>query len=1026
MSRIFALVFLMLITSSTYSLADDQVPLIRTSTGDVLHGAVAGGSKAGGDTINLMAPHDDPTNGPGEPHYFGDFETAGGAGSWNGWTSVDNTVQTETHWQISNYNQDNPSDLAAWCGDITFPACNNGLDPVGGYGNDWHDILAFYHEVPNPMVSTAVTVSGQVRMDIEPAYDYVFLSVHGPGYFTDLANWTGKMDFDLDEGTIVLPSEYENGTDVAIFIRFRSDAIWSDEDCMFPTAGALQIDNLKVHLINDGAELDFFTDFEDSTFGYWETALPPGVGDFAKIWTGLMDLDPCRDNFSPQVAFIDDGQVVPGTGGSECLNWCYGPQGYIVNTTGGLAGPQEHIDNYILSPVMDWPSFDYDGIEFLFEVYRHEDMGRDSPGVFFGWDVRSADTDGNAGNGVQDLEEQPWRNRGFLESGGPEYLTYGGDVSDLMNPGRDLVQVRLGVREIGWTFGLTGDDGYPAPFFDNVRVKVFPFQGPSITALEIDLAQDNFPERGSIDFDDLGTHDVRFDMARNISPANHLLNDPGDSLSLKVAAVRAGSDLVGSPTLHYSLKRNPVFDAYRSAGKPDQGFVAGNQNASAAPGDPRYFFDLPDTGFLFPGDVLHYFIQATDAVGGTDLRTTIIPADTTGFSGAFDHPLGYHSSFTMRALPTITEDGFGGYETPPFLFWNDFGNIGGEIEWYTALNAISFGLGRDYDIYYTNGPSSGVGNGLGGRAGTHLNLQHYTDLLYTCGDLLSFTLSPASFAQDAGDDLGVLRNWLELGGRDMFMTGDDLVSDLISTRELDALAFVEDVLGVRLVQDDIRSFINNQTTPLVWALPGNPVFFNVDSWIAFGACPRVNRFDAVEPVGSATRLSEFLAPGGIGGAYMYSAATLNYLGSAPSSRVVSLPYDFSFIHDESGKKATAPLAARTRMLRDVTSFFGHSVIYDPVPVPLTLKFSAQQHPNPFNPRTNISVTMPEAGLLEVNVYDIRGQLVRSLHEGPAGAGQHSLTWDGTNDRGLAVSSGVYFFHVRAGEDVQIGKMALIK
>ena len=70
-----------------------------------------------------------------------------------------------------------------------------------------------------------------------------------------------------------------------------------------------------------------------------------GTGDFAHLWTGLMDLDTCRDNFSTQEAFIDDGQVVPGTGGSPCITWCYGPGGWIVNTTGGLAGPDEHIQN---------------------------------------------------------------------------------------------------------------------------------------------------------------------------------------------------------------------------------------------------------------------------------------------------------------------------------------------------------------------------------------------------------------------------------------------------------------------------------------------------------------------------------------------------------------------------------------------------------------------------------------------------------------------------------------------------------
>jgi len=145
-----------------------------------------------------------------------------------------------------------------------------------------------------------------------------------------------------------------------------------------------------------------------------------------------------------------------------------------------------------------------------------------------------------------------------------------------MNPGRDVVQVQLAVYEIGYVWGWVQNDGYPAPYFDNVTVKIFPYHGPGMSAREIDLAQDNFPERGTIDMGDPGSHSVRFDMANNISLAADLRNDPGDSITVNISPVRTGADFIGFPTLHYILDRNPVFDDYRTAGLPDMGFAVGD------------------------------------------------------------------------------------------------------------------------------------------------------------------------------------------------------------------------------------------------------------------------------------------------------------------------------------------------------------------------------------------------------------------------------------------------------------------
>jgi hypothetical protein len=230
-------------------------------------------------------------------------------------------------------------------------------------------------------------------------------------------------------------------------------------------------------------------------------------------------------------------------------------------------------------------------------------------------------------------------------------------------------------------------------------------------------------------------------------------------------------------------------------------------------------------------------------------------------------------------------------------------------------------------------------------------------------------------------------------------------------------------MGVSFQQQDVRSFINSQATPVVQAGAGNPVFQNVSSWIAFGGCPAINTFDGVEISGGAQRLAEFTDPAGLPGAYTFSAATLNISGT---SRVVSLPYDFMFVYTDDAAP-TPPVSARSQMLRDVLAYFGLPT--DPQQVtgtPELQKFAARNYPNPFNPSTKIFYTMPKAGHLSLKVYNVRGELVKTLINGQVKAGEDFVTWDGSNNQGSNVSSGVYFYEARSGSDVVVNKMALVK
>jgi len=95
----------------------------------------------------------------------------------------------------------------------------------------------------------------------------------------------------------------------------------------------------------------------------------------------------------------------------------------------------------------------------------------------------------------------------------------------------------------------------------------------------------------------------------------------------------------------------------------------------------------------------------------------------------------------------------------------------------------------------------------------------------------------------------------------------------------------------------------------------------------------------------------------------------------------------------------------------------------PEPVAFTL---SQNMPNPFNPSTTLRFGLPEAGHVTLAVYDVNGRLVRNLAAGRFEAGRHEVVWDGKDDNGREVASGVYLARLTAPQGVVTRKMMLLR
>tara|TARA_Y100000748_G_scaffold231539_1_gene195563 strand:- start:129 stop:575 length:447 start_codon:yes stop_codon:yes gene_type:complete len=91
------------------------------------------------------------------------------------------------------------------------------------------------------------------------------------------------------------------------------------------------------------------------------------------------------------------------------------------------------------------------------------------------------------------------------------------------------------------------------------------------------------------------------------------------------------------------------------------------------------------------------------------------------------------------------------------------------------------------------------------------------------------------------------------------------------------------------------------------------------------------------------------------------------------------------------------------------------------------KFIVKQNfPNPFNPMTTISFEIPLESIVSLTIYDIQGKVVRKLVHRSKLVGSHNMVWDATNDKGLAVSAGMYFYSLEFDDIAKTMKMLLIK
>jgi len=146
------------------------------------------------------------------------------------------------------------------------------------------------------------------------------------------------------------------------------------------------------------------------------------------------------------------------------------------------------------------------------------------------------------------------------------------------------------------------------------------------------------------------------------------------------------------------------------------------------------------------------------------------------------------------------------------------------------------------------------------------------------------------------------------------------------------------------------------------------------------------------------------------------------IGFVPGNGTSFNPHSYHFIDPD---LQPGKYSYRLKQL-DIDGTFVYSPVLDINNI-LPAQFELfQNYPNPFNPETHIQYVIPKDEQVRIRIYDMQGQLVRTIVNERKAAGTYSVNWNAHDDNGCKVTSGVYFYRIDAGEFTMTKKMILMK
>ena len=154
-----------------------------------------------------------------------------------------------------------------------------------------------------------------------------------------------------------------------------------------------------------------------------------------------------------------------------------------------------------------------------------------------------------------------------------------------------------------------------------------------------------------------------------------------------------------------------------------------------------------------------------------------------------------------------------------------------------------------------------------------------------------------------------------------------------------------------------------------------------------------------------------------GHAYLYHGVCATAV-QTPIFRTFYFSFDFSQLNNP---------AQREELFADLMDWFEvYPTSINENELPIVQSKLQTNYPNPFNPATTIAFSLAKADKVEIVIYNLKGQKVKTLLSDNLLAGNHSIVWDGTDDKGKTLSSGIYLVKMKTGKTIDTRKITMLK
>jgi hypothetical protein len=992
------------------------------------------------------------------------FDAPGGGCTETGWMHYDNRIRNDgsNYWTVNS--------AFAGSGGILGNAAVLRKHDLGwardGYGNDWdYSIVLKYR-------GTGSTLSFRFLSDSEPGYDFFTVEADSlglsasrvdyrvnpsgtpTGFRQVLVTYTGPQSSGTVSG-LVLPDFGVPAATHEVSLRFASDSGNSDQDGGYPSAwhAGLIVDNVIVT-----GSLAYTENFEaalNSNITLANTAPATPFGDWTRLWQHPTDNNLCTENST--CAWIFSDPTLP----AYFPDMAFGLGGFVV---------RNWLDDILVSPWVALPAVSGPAPTIL-SIRRFGGNRFDRGDIIQGWRVRSKvridNTDTPApGDSLDALTA--WAHLTYNSLSSFTWSTSLWDMSTYMPAGAREIQVSFRTTDAQLVGGAappaTLNPG-PGPYLDRVRIGRRSITGPNVYSVPSEgTAADGFPSVrntiapgenfsptsnrfGTVDFAaamiSLGQGGHVWDIA-TYNTADSIVIDARDTrlagaLWVGIYGAIVSGPHVGKAPPPLSVGTNGFFVVDADSAKGSSGGWVTN----------RWYADLDDEYFR-PGDVMVYFWAATDAAGGftssppglTGLPASVAQAqEATG--GLYEFHALPMTDWDPAYLARVAAHPTGKIDPTPaeiansrqrssilYVWQRPWARQSGAAHRTAFMHSLDqLGYQNLYDQFFIPKNWATYLGHLAARA----SVEQATGYSLIIQDALNETwnvLPPPDYRERPVPQVQWYRDWLarapasEARRATLWLLGDQFVASegdnpLVQADMGVAVAHAPQTLSPYPEISGQRAF--------TWASGDSTDFAGDQLVLARGTCSyRANTGLAATGTAVVTHRYTLGASIGDGAVVMNAnpAASWNtILGSFSWEDLLEMPGSPPGDRQAEwlDKILTGVLPDSVRARAHPTDVLDHTIALP------RATFLHQNTPNPFNPVTTIRFDLARSDQVLLRVYDAAGRQVRTLLDASLPAGwNHRVTWNGLDENGRRVASGVYFYRLSAGDFSCTRKLVVLK